>query len=59
MPDLFTKGLKFISIKIEHLVILDSVSFLPCTAQAARSVWNGGRQIAIPTLLIQRKTSIR
>jgi hypothetical protein len=29
-PGLITNGLKIISIKMEHLVFLDSVSFLPC-----------------------------
>jgi len=30
-PKLITNGLKIISIKMEDLVFLDSVSFLPCT----------------------------
>ena len=30
-PELITKGPKIISMKMEHLVFLDSVSFLPCT----------------------------
>ena len=29
-PELITNGLKIISMKMEHLVFLDSVSFLPC-----------------------------
>jgi len=29
-PEIITKGLKIISMKMEHLLILDSVSFLPC-----------------------------
>jgi hypothetical protein len=29
-PELITNGLKNIRMKMEHLVILDSVSFLPC-----------------------------
>ena len=29
-PELITNGLKIISRKMEHLVFLDSVSFLPC-----------------------------
>ena len=29
-PELITKGLKIISMKMEHLVFLDSVYFLPC-----------------------------
>ena len=29
-PELFTNGLNIISMKMEHLVLLDSVSFLPC-----------------------------
>jgi len=29
-PELITNGLKIISIKMEHLVFLDSLSFLPC-----------------------------
>jgi hypothetical protein len=29
--ELITNGLKIISMKMEHLVFLDSVSFLPCT----------------------------
>ena len=29
-PELITNGLKIISMKIEHLVFLDSVSYLPC-----------------------------
>jgi len=30
-PELITNGLKIISMKMEHLVFLDSVSFLPCS----------------------------
>jgi hypothetical protein len=29
-PELITNGLKIISTKMEHLVFLESVSFLPC-----------------------------
>jgi len=29
-PQIITNGLKIISMKMEHLVFLDSVSFLPC-----------------------------
>ena len=29
-PDLITNGFKIISMKMDHLVFLDSVSFLPC-----------------------------
>jgi len=29
-PELITNGLKIISMKMEHLLFLDSVSFLPC-----------------------------
>jgi hypothetical protein len=29
-PELITNGLKIIIMKMEHLVFLDSVSFLPC-----------------------------
>ena len=29
-PELITNGLKIVSMKMEHLVFLDSLSFLPC-----------------------------
>jgi len=33
-PELITNGLKIISMKMEHLVYLDSVSFLPCALRS-------------------------
>jgi hypothetical protein len=58
-PELITNGLKIISMQMEHLVFLDSVSFLPCALrnlpeafglQATKSWYH--------TTLTLRKTSI-
>jgi hypothetical protein len=58
-PELITNGLNIISMKMEHLLILDSVSFLPCALcklsedfglQAIKSWY--------PTNLTMRKSSV-
>ena len=38
-PELITNGLKIISMKIEHLVFLDSVSLLPCAMRKLPEVF--------------------
>jgi hypothetical protein len=37
--ELITNGLKIISMKMEHLVFLDSVSFIPCALRKATKSW--------------------
>ena len=38
-PELITNGLKIISMKMEHLEFLDSVSFLPCALRKLRKAF--------------------
>ena len=58
-PELITNGLKVINMKMEHLVFLDSVSFLRCAllklpeASACRPLYN-----FFITILKRGKTSI-
>jgi hypothetical protein len=58
-PELITNGLKIISMKMEHLVFLDSVPFLPCAQRKLPEAF--GLQATnswYPTTLTRRKTSI-
>ena len=58
-PELITNGLKTISMKMEHLVFLDTVSFLPCTL--SKLPVTSGLQATISWLLTNltlRKNSI-
>ena len=51
LPELIMNGLKIMSMKIQHLVFLDSVSFLPCSLRKLpKGIWSDRLKIMVPTL---------
>ena len=59
-PELITNGLKIISMKMEHLVILDDVSFLPCALRKLPDTFdNDATKSWYPITLSRRKPRLR
>ena len=57
--EIITNGLKIIIMKMEHLVFLDSVSFLPCVLRKLpEALGLQATKLWYPTTLIRRKPSI-
>ena len=55
IPEIITNGLKIMCMKVEHLVFLDSVSFLPCTLRKLTEAYGLSASKSLYTVYFNRR----